>query len=202
MATQYSVASRNNRMAGLIADIGINAQIIQYGGVRPASVAAALTGAALVQFAGNATQFGTATAGVMTASAVANANALAGAGAGTVATHYRINTSAGAAVLQGTIFQSTPLTTGLATAANSNVLNFAATTGVVVGMTATGTGYPLGAVVIAVTATTVTLNTVSAAGVAGATVITFGGDMNLTNTKIASGQTCQFNNFSTTAFGA
>ena len=198
MATQYSVAHRNATMTQLIASIGINAQIIQYSGAVPANVGTAPTGVLLVQFAGNATQFGTATAGVLTASAVAGVNAAAAGIAG----YYRINTSAGAAQSQGTVFQTTPLTTSTATAANSNVLNFAATTGVVVGMTATGTGYPTGALVIAVAATTVTINTVSTPGIAGATVITFGGDMNLTNTNIASGQSCTFTSFTTTAFGA
>lgn len=198
MTTQYSTAARNANMTQLIASIGINAQIINYSGAIPANVGAAATGTLLVQFAGNATQFGTSTAGVITASAVAGVNATAAGVAG----YYRINTSAGAAVTQGTIYQTTPLTTSTATAANSNVLNFAATTGVVVGMTATGTGFPTGALVIAVTATTVTLNTVSTPGIAGATVITFGGDMNLTNTNIAAGQACTFTSFTTTAFGA
>ena len=102
MATQYSVAARNANMSQLITSIGINAQIIIYSGTIPANVGAALTGTALAQFAGNATAFGTATAGVLTASAVASTTGTAGAGAGTVGTHYRINTSAGVAVTQGT----------------------------------------------------------------------------------------------------
>ena len=102
MATQYSVASRTNRMSGLNTDIGINAQIIVYSGTIPANVGAALTGTALAQFAGNATAFGSAATGVLTASAVASTTGTAGAGAGTVGTHYRINTSAGVAVSQGT----------------------------------------------------------------------------------------------------
>ena len=198
MATQYSVAARTSQMTQLIASIGINAQVIIYSGSPPANVGTAPTGTLLVQYAGNAAQFGTATAGVLTASAIAAVNATA-AGVGG---YFRINTSAGVAQQQGTVFQTTPLTTSAATAVNSNVLNFAATTGVVVGMTATGTGYPVGAVVIAVTATTVTLNTVSSAGVAITTLITFGGDMNLTNTNIAAAQSCTFTGFTTTAFGA
>lgn len=102
MATQYSVAHRTNTRSTLNTDIGINAQIIALSGVIPASVAAAVTGTALVQWAGNATSFGSAASGVLTAAAVASANGLAGAGAGTVATHFRVNTSAGVAVWQGT----------------------------------------------------------------------------------------------------
>lgn len=103
MATQYSVAHRTNTKSTLNTDIGINAQIIAYSGTIPASVGAALTGTALVQWVGNATAFGVAASGVLTANAVASANGLAGAGAGTVATHFRINTLAGVAVLQGTV---------------------------------------------------------------------------------------------------
>ena len=102
MATQYSVAHRTNTRSTLNTDIGINAQIIIYSGVIPANVGAAITGTALAQFAGNATTFGAAASGVLTAGAVASTTGLAGAGAGTVGTHYRINTSAGVAITQGT----------------------------------------------------------------------------------------------------
>lgn len=99
MATQYSVAARNANMAQLNTSIGINAQIIIYSGAVPANVGTAATGTLLVQFAGNATQFGTVAGPVLTASAVAGVNATAAGVAG----YYRINTSAAAAVTQGTI---------------------------------------------------------------------------------------------------
>lgn len=99
MATQYSVAARNANMTQLIASIGINAQIIIYSGAVPANVGTAPTGVLLVQFAGNATAFGAAASAVLTASAVASVNATAAGVAG----YYRINTSAGVAVTQGTI---------------------------------------------------------------------------------------------------
>ena len=99
MAIQYSTAARTNSMTQLATDIGANAQIIIYTGSMPANVGIAATGTLLVQFAGNAGGFGTASAGVLTASAVANATA---AGSGT-AGYFRINTSAGTAVVQGTV---------------------------------------------------------------------------------------------------
>ena len=102
MATQYSITRRTAVMNSLVTDIGVNAQIILYSGTIPANVAGAITGTLLAQFAGNATQFGTVTSGVLTASAVASTTGAAGAGAGTVATHFRVNTSAGVAVSQGT----------------------------------------------------------------------------------------------------
>ena len=103
MATQYAVATRNNNRSSLNTDIGINAQIMLYSGAIPANVAAALAGSLLAQFAGNATSFGTIATGVLTANAVASTTGTAGAGAGTVATYYRINTSAGVAVVQGNV---------------------------------------------------------------------------------------------------
>lgn len=98
MAIQYSTTHRTNSMSTLNTDIGANAQIIIYTGSAPANVGTAPSGTLLVQFAGNAGGFGTASAGVLTASAVANANA-AGTGA---AGYFRINTSGGTAVVQGT----------------------------------------------------------------------------------------------------
>ena len=99
MATQYSVAARTAQMSQLNTTIGINAQIIIYSGAAPANVGTAATGTLIVQFAGNATAFGAAAAAVLTASAVASVNATAAGVAG----YYRINTSAGVAVTQGTI---------------------------------------------------------------------------------------------------
>ena len=99
MAIQYSTTHRSNSMTQLNTDIGTSAQIIVYSGTPPANVAASLTGTTLlVQFAGNAGGFGTISSGVLTASAVANATA-SGTGA---ASFFRINTSGGTAVIQGT----------------------------------------------------------------------------------------------------
>ena len=98
MAIQYSTTHRTNAMTQLATDIGTNAQIIIYTGTMPANVGTAPSGTLLAQFAGNATQFGTASGGVLTASAVANVNAT---GSGT-AGYFRINTSGGTAVVQGT----------------------------------------------------------------------------------------------------
>lgn len=198
MSIQYSTTHRTNEMTTLITDIGTSAQIIIYTGSAPATVGTAATGTALVQFAGNATQFGTATSGVLTASAIASANAT---GSGT-AGYYRINTSGAVAVAQGSVFQSSTLTTNAATAANSNVLTFAAVSGVAAGQLVTGTGIGTNTTVLAFTSTTVTLSLASTAGVASATAITFSGDMVLGNTNIASGQSCNFNSLTVTASGA
>ena len=99
MAIQYSTSHRTNAMTQLNTDIGASAQIIIYSGSAPANVATAPTGTLLVQFAGNAGGFGSAASGVLTASAVAGVNA---SGTGT-AGYFRINTSGGTAVVQGTV---------------------------------------------------------------------------------------------------
>lgn len=201
MTTQYSGTHRTNAMTQLITDIGINAVIKVFTGTAPANCGTADSGTLLVTFAGNATQFGTSTAGVLTASAVASASAVA-AGVGG---YYRIYPAAATttnAVTQGTVFQSTPLSTSALTAANGNVLTFAATTGVAVGMTVSGTGVLAGTTVAAFTGTTVTMSQTSTAGVASAAAITFSGDMVLTNTNIASAQTCNFTSLTVTAAGA
>lgn len=98
MAIQYSTTHRTNAMTQLNTDIGTSAQIIIYTGSMPANVGTAPTGTLLVQFAGNAGGFGSASSGVLTAAAVANANASATGTAG----YFRINTSGGTAVVQGT----------------------------------------------------------------------------------------------------
>jgi len=198
MSNQYSNTHRNNSMTQLNTDIGVNAQIICYSGSPPANVAAAVTGTLLVQFAGNATAFGAVASQQLTANAVASVNAAASGILG----YYRINTSGGTPVAQGTIYQSTPLTTNALTAANSNVLNFAATTGVVAGMSISGTGVIPGTTVLATTGTTVTMSQASTAGVANAAAITFGGDMTVANTNVAAGQSCQFTSLVVTAAGA
>ena len=131
---QYSVTHRTNRMTQLVTDIGVNAVIKIFTGSIPANCGTADTGTLLVTFAGNASQFGTVSSGVLTASAVANATAAAAGTAG----YFRIYPNAATttnAVMQGTCGTS-------------------------------------------------------------------GTDMILTNTNIASGQTCTFGTFTDTAFGA
>lgn len=102
MATQYSISARTAQMTQLNSTIGVNAQIMIYTGTVPANVGAAASGTLLTQFAGNATAFGSAASAVLTANAVASTTAVASGIAG----YYRINTSGGAAITQGTITQT------------------------------------------------------------------------------------------------
>ena len=101
MAIQYSTTHRTNAMSQLNTDIGANAVIKIFTGSAPATCGTADTGALLVTFAGNAGGFGSASAGVLTASAVASATA----GNTGTAGYFRIYPSAATstnAVVQGT----------------------------------------------------------------------------------------------------
>jgi len=123
-----------------------------------------------------------------------------GAGAGTAGTFYRIYNNAGSTChQQGTFGAQVQIATNNTTAANGNVLNFAATTGVVVGMNASGTGVPTGARVVAVGGTTVTLSHTSTAGVGNGVTITFAPDMVVDNNNIANAQSLTVNSYSRTA---
>lgn len=99
MAIQYSTTHRTNAMTQLNTDIGSSAQIKIYTGTPPSTVATAFTGTLLVTLTGNAGGFGTASAAQLTASAITAANAVATGTAG----YFRIATSGGTDVVQGTI---------------------------------------------------------------------------------------------------
>jgi hypothetical protein len=101
--------------------------------------------------------------------------------------HFRIIHSA-TCHLQGSVGANVAIATNAVTAANSNVLNFASTTGVSVGQKVSGTGVLAGSFVLALTSTTVTLSQASTAGVGSAVTITFSGDMSVDNVSITAGQ--------------
>jgi len=200
MAIQYSVPHRTNAIGQLTTDVGASGLCKIWTGSPPASCATADTGTLLATFTGNAT-FGSATSGVYTLNAISGVTAVATGTAGYFRWYPSAATSTNA-VVQGTIYQSSTLSTSTTTAANSNVLTFAAVSGLSVGQTVSGTGIPTGALIIATTGTTVTMNMASTAGVGSGVTITFGGDMNLTNTSINNGQTVNFTSQTITASGA
>ena len=202
MANQKSIALRNAELDQTEVIAGTAARFMLFTGAQPANCAAADSGTKLVDLAGASDYMSNAAAGAKALNAAITGAAQTFAGPLT-AGHDRIKDSAGTTChRQGTVGIAVPLTTSVLTAANGNVLNFASTTGVVVGQTISGTGIVAGATVIALTGTTVTMSHTSTAGVAITTVITFGYDMNLDNTSIASGQTVTFNSYNLTADGA
>ncbi len=186
MAVQFSTTVRNARLDQTETTIGTSPLLRIYSGTPPANPAAALSGNTLLaDIALPSDWMAAASSGTKAKSGTWTVSAAA---AGT-ATFYRILDTAAANVhVQGTVTQSVALTTNSLTAVNGNVLNFASTTGVAVGMNVSGTGVPAGATVVALTSTTVTLSHTSTAGVANGASITFGGDLTLDNTSIASGQ--------------
>jgi uncharacterized phosphosugar-binding protein len=117
------------------------------------------------------------------------ANAVATGTAG----HFRLRNTGDTARMEGSAAASVVIATSALTAANGNVLNFASTTGVVVGMNISGTGIVAGAAVIAVTGTTVTMSFSSTAGVASAASLTFAADLVLDNISLVSGQSLSVN---------
>jgi hypothetical protein len=200
MALQYSVTHRTNAIGTLTTDVGATGVCKIFTGAAPATCATADTGTLLATFAGNAT-FGSATTGVYTLNAITGVTA-AGTGTAGYFRWYPAAATTTNAVIQGTVFQSSTIVTSATSAANSNVLTFAAVSGISVGQTVSGTGILTGTTVIATTGTTVTLSLSSTAGVGSGVTITFGGDMNLTNTSIVSGQTVNFTSQTITAYGA
>lgn len=189
MSVQYSAAVRNATLDIIEATIGVSARLRKYTGSAPASCAAAATGILVVDMPLPSDWMSAAAGGVKALLGAWTASGVNVPAAGVVG-YYRIWDS-GVTVCheQGNIYMAVPLNTNALSAANSNVLNFAATTGVVAGMNASGAGIPAGATVLAVAGTTVTLSIASIAGVANATAITFNGDITLDNTNIAAGQT-------------
>lgn len=189
MTVQYSVAVRNAQLDATESIPGTSARLRKYTGALPANCAAAATGTLLVDMSLPVDWMNAAAAGFKTLLGSWTATGAAVPGAG-VASYYRIwDSTVTTCHEQASVFMAVPLNTNALTAANSNILNFAATTGVVVGMNASGTGIPAGATVLATTGTTITLSVASVAGVANATAITFNGDITLDNTNIAAGQT-------------
>jgi hypothetical protein len=196
LSYQLSTAVRNARLDTVESTIGTSAQLKVRTGAPPANCAAADTGTVLATMTLPADWMAAAAAGSKALSGTwqdASADATGTAG------HFRIYDSAGTTChVQGTAGQNVVLTTSALTAANGNVLTFAATTGVVAGMNVSGTGVVAGSTVAAVTGTTVTLSMTSTAGVASGASITFSYDLSLDNASIAAGQSVTVASFNLT----
>jgi hypothetical protein len=196
MGYQISTAVRNARLDTVESTIGASAQLKVRTGAPPANCAAADTGTVLATMTLPADWMAAAAAGSKALSGTwqdASADATGTAG------HFRVYDSAGTTChIQGTAGQNVVLTTSALTAANGNVLTFAATTGVVAGMNVSGTGVVAGSTVAAVTGTTVTLSQTSTAGVASGASITFSYDLSLDNASIAAGQSVTVASFTLT----
>ena len=202
MAKQFSTTLRDAWLATYESTIGTTPHLHLRSGAVAANCAASAAGTLLVDMTlpsdwMAAPSSGTAgLAGTWSASVSVD---------GTVG-HYRILNSAGSVCHeQGLVTKAFSLTTSASTAAASNVLTFASTTGVAIGQSVVGTGIPAGCTVLAFTSTTVTLSAPSTAGVSSSTVVYFGdttGDLWLNSTSLTAGQTVTISSRSLTAPGA
>lgn len=209
MPHQYGTAVRNAILEAV--ELACNGQTLQAGaitgtaaqprlriltGAPPALPANAQTGTQLVEITLPADWQSNAASGVKALLGTWQGTAAAAGTAG----HYRIVDNSGSVCHeQGTCGQQVTLNTSAATAVNGNVLTFAATTGVVAGMNATGAGVPDNTTVVAVTGTTVTLSSTCTAGVSSGAGIAFAPDLVLNNAVLAVGQQVTISTFTRTA---
>jgi hypothetical protein len=121
---KYSLAARNGQLSDLNTRIGTSCRIRLYDGTQPATPDTAIgSQVLLVEWTGNAAGFGSVASGVLTASAVSSVNA----GATGTATWFRITTSGGTAVIDGSagttdsdmILTSAAISSGVSQAFNS-----------------------------------------------------------------------------------
>lgn len=201
MTTSNSFTVKNAKLDQEETTIGTAPQLRAYNGTMPATADTALAGNTnLAQGSLPSDWMSNAAAGVKSKLGTWTLTGLAAASTGTAATFFRIYDTAGTNChKQGTLGLAVVLATNALTAANSNVLNFAATTGVAVGQLISGTGILPNSTVLAFTATTVTISNATTAGVANAASITFGYDMTIDNNSIAVNQSITVTNFTITA---
>lgn len=201
MTTSRGLAVRNAQLDQEEITTGVGPLLRFYNGTMPANADAALAGNTLIAVGTLPSDWmAAAAAGVKAKSGTWTVTGLAAAGAGTVVTFFRIYDSTGTTChRQGTIGVNTVIATSALTAANSNVLNFAATAGVVVGQNIIGTGVVVNATVLALTGTTVTMSHATIAGVASAASITFGADMPIDNASVANAQVINVSAYSITS---
>lgn len=185
MTVQLSVDVRNDMLDAYETRIGTAPLLQLRTGPAPADCLAVDSGTLIAEIDAPLDWAAAAAAGEKDIQGLWQAAAIAD---GTIA-HYRIKDSAGTQCHeQGAVFRGVTLTTSAATAIDGNVLTFADTTGIAVGMAVTGAGVPVQSYVVAVDATTVTLSQTAVAGVANATVVDFGGDITLDNPSVLAPQ--------------
>jgi hypothetical protein len=183
MANQFSVSVRNGQLDQIESVTGTSAVLRILTGSPPADCAAAETGTVLAEMTLPSDWMAAASSGSKAKSGTWEDTSANNSG---TPGYYRIyNSGITTCHVQGTCGISVALTTNALTAVNGNVLNFASTTGVVVGMNISGTGVVANSTVVAVTGTTVTMSHTSTAGVANGASITFSYDMPINGTITA-----------------
>lgn len=198
MTVQRSVSARDAANNGYSTTLGTSGVTLTlFTGAPPATCATADSGTALATLSLPSSPLGSSSSAVISKSGSAWTGTASATG---TAGYYRLKASGGAVVEQGTVAITSTANTSSATAAHGNVLTFAsAPPGVAVGQTVSGTGVAAGAIVESISGATITMSKTSTAGVSSATTITFGSDLALDNTSIASGQTVTIASYSITA---
>jgi hypothetical protein len=100
---KYSTALKNSQQAAISTAAGASAVLTLYSGSQPASPDTAVTSQVALSTHTCAATFGTAASGVLTVGAIGNGTGTAGAAGGTTATWYRLTTSGGTALVDGTV---------------------------------------------------------------------------------------------------
>jgi hypothetical protein len=101
---KYSAALKNAQQNAITAQAGANAVLNLYSGVQPANPDTAITTQVLLASLACAATFAAgASAGVLTVNAISNGTGTAGAAGGTAATWYRLTTSGGTALVDGSV---------------------------------------------------------------------------------------------------
>jgi hypothetical protein len=201
MSMKFSTTVRDNWLTNFASTVGASPKLRMLTGSAPASCAASQTGTQLIEMTLPSTWMASPSGG----SASKTGTWTGTTSAAGVASYYRLLTGGGTCHHQGLITQAFKLTTNGSTAAGSNVLNFASTTGVAGGMSVAGTGIPTGATVLSVGSSTVTISAASTSGVAGSTAVYFGdttGELWMNNTTLGSSQSVTVDDWTMTAPGA
>lgn len=184
MTLQFSTAVRNAINDAIETTIGTSAKMRFYTGAMPATCATAASGTLLCEIACPSDWAAASASGEKAKSGTWSATATASGDVG----YYRMYDSAGTTCHeQGTVSEAFVIATS-ASSTSSNVLTFAATTGVSDGMGVSASGIPSGATVVSHTSTTVTISAVATVS-SGADVL-FGdvsGDLYLAETSLTSG---------------
>lgn len=100
---KYSAALKNSQMNAVTTAAGASALILIYNGTQPASPDTAITSQTLLATLTCSSTFApAASSGVLTLNAITSGTGTAGAGAGTAAQFFRVTTSGGTALIDGT----------------------------------------------------------------------------------------------------
>jgi len=103
---KYSAALKTSQQTAIATAAGASAILTLYSGTQPTSPDVAVTSQVALSIHTCAATFGTASAGVLTVGAIGNGTGSAGAAGGTNATWYRLTTSGGTALIDGSVATS------------------------------------------------------------------------------------------------